>query len=247
MKRGFGKFFWGLAGLLSLILFLVPDVAGAPASFQTRSVPPEQIREAAVAYLAHYLPWPRENVEIKEIVFPQEILVPAGKLSFEFGPPSGDKTFGSLSLPAQVRVDQNLVRRFRVTATVEVYRLAVAAAKPIARGQILGAGDVYLRRMSVRELLPNTASEISKVVEKKARRFLQAHQVINETFLENQTAVRKGEVVKLVVESPSLHIETPGKTVQDGGVGEVIRVLNLGSHKEVYGRVLDSKTVQVEY
>lgn len=247
MKRRSIRILGSCAAGLSLISLLIVETGSAALPPQTQAVPPAQIREAALAYLARYLPWPGENVEVRDITFPREILVPAGKIVLEFSPPAAGKTSGSISFPAQVHIDQKLARRFWVTATVEAYRMAVAATRPIVRGQTLGPEDVYLRRLPVRDLPAGALSEISRVLERKTRRSLQVHQVLSQTFLETPAAVRKGEVVKIVVESPSLRIETTGKTAQDGGVGEVIRVLNLGSRKEVYGRVLDDKTVRVEY
>jgi len=59
--------------------------------------------------------------------------------------------------------------------------------------------------------------------------------------------VSRGAQVVLVAAQRGLRITTPGIVKEDGGAGEIVRVVNSASGKVVNGRVVDAKTVEVMF
>ena len=57
--------------------------------------------------------------------------------------------------------------------------------------------------------------------------------------------VHRGDEVELVARTNRLAVSALGQAMQDGGIGERIRVKNSDSGKILYGQILDAATIQV--
>jgi flagella basal body P-ring formation protein FlgA len=66
-------------------------------------------------------------------------------------------------------------------------------------------------------------------------------------MLEVPPMVRKGDRVTLVVENTHFRITCVGEVKEEGRAGDRIKVTNISSKREVYGRVLDRYTVLVDF
>ena len=86
-----------------------------------------------------------------------------------------------------------------------------------------------------------------EVLGKRTKRAIKANEVLRTNHIELPPMVRRGDVVSIIAESDGLMITTLGEVRKKGCRGERIRVVNLDSKKGIYGRVLDSNTVKVDF
>jgi len=59
--------------------------------------------------------------------------------------------------------------------------------------------------------------------------------------------VRRGKMVRIILESGPLTVLTSGQSQEDGARDDLVRVKNLSSSKIIYARVVDDNTVKVEF
>ena len=59
--------------------------------------------------------------------------------------------------------------------------------------------------------------------------------------------VKRGDVVRLMIEKNGLRLSVSGEALETAGVGERVRVVNDSSKRELVGRVVDHGTVHVVY
>lgn len=85
------------------------------------------------------------------------------------------------------------------------------------------------------------------LIGKRASRSILPNTPITPEIVDNSPAIKKGDLVKVFVHSGNLHVVTKGVAKEDGCVGKIIRVKNLDSHKELYGRVEDSTAVKIVF
>jgi flagella basal body P-ring formation protein FlgA len=57
--------------------------------------------------------------------------------------------------------------------------------------------------------------------------------------------VRKGDPVRVVIDTPALRLSVPGEALQDGGEGDPVRVKNASSGKELTAQVVAHGVVLV--
>jgi len=108
-------------------------------------------------------------------------------------------------------------------------------ARIIAPGETIAARDI--ERISVRADRINQAfvGDASDLVGKTPRRAIRPNEPVRVADIQTPIAVHKGELVTIVLETPSMRLTAQGKAVEDGAQGAPIRVSNTKS-----GRVIEA-------
>lgn len=120
-----------------------------------------------------------------------------------------------------------------------VPRQVLPAGRPIEQGdleprtvRILGTASAY-------------AIDPEQIVGHVPRRDLPAGKPIRAGAIQAPIVVNRGRPVTVVYRSGALTIQTKGQAMESGGVGEMVRVLNVDSSKVLYGVVCGVDEVEV--
>jgi flagella basal body P-ring formation protein FlgA len=71
-------------------------------------------------------------------------------------------------------------------------------------------------------------------------------EVLRKTHLREDIAIRKGDRVKIVLNSGIIYVEFPGLALSNAKEGETVKVRNMSSNKIVYGVARENKIVEVK-
>ena len=71
--------------------------------------------------------------------------------------------------------------------------------------------------------------------------------VVLQRYVEIPFAIKRGQLVKIVAEKNGIYVETTGRALQNGHVGDIIKVKNIYSKKVIEGKVKDDETVVVDF
>jgi flagella basal body P-ring formation protein FlgA len=71
-------------------------------------------------------------------------------------------------------------------------------------------------------------------------------QEISLSRLEPLPTIQKGQKIKLIFDGKGVYLGVVAQSLEDGKIGDIIRVMNLQSKKIVYARVIDKNIVKVE-
>lgn len=119
----------------------------------------------------------------------------------------------------------------------------LVATRPIRAGEILRASDIEVRDLAA--ALPGIAEAPSQVVGKEVRASLYPGRPIRLADLGPITVVRRNALVTLTFRRGRLLIRGAGRALDDGGIGQTIRVMNLDSRLTVFGRIVAEGQVEV--
>lgn len=151
------------------------------------------------------------------------------------------------------RVDVELVQGGEVVASVPA-RLEVVANGPIvvlrhavARGTVLGRGDVAIEERELTGLSGNLVTTLDDAVGRETRTALSAGTPLTATALGIPVLVRRGDVVTVIVETPGMRLSTPAEALEAGAAGAQIRIRNRTSQQELSGHVVERGIVLVQY
>lgn len=160
--------------------------------------------------------------------------------------------------PADARLEDPGVL---VILNVKHYREMVIAKNAIEMGRTVEAQDVFVDRREVKELGVAYA-HLDDVVGKPAAKPIAGLQVIRKVDLKSDpivtapptaakvqsgTVIRRGDTVKMTARGGALAISVTAKALQDGAIGDVIRVENLDSKKAISGRVTARGEVETDF
>ncbi len=118
---------------------------------------------------------------------------------------------------------------------------SLVATRTIRAQTIVSADDVTLVDASIPGAL--TAAEAALGLE--ARVSIYAGRPIRVSDLGPAAVIDRNQVVPLVFATGGLNILTEGRAMERGGVGDIIRIMNLGSRATVTGRIADDGRVYV--
>jgi flagellar basal body P-ring formation protein FlgA len=109
----------------------------------------------------------------------------------------------------------------------------VVATRTIPAGSVIGPEDVTM----VDAVLPGALTDVSLAMGQEARVAIYAGRPVRPSDLGPPTLVQRNQLVPLIYRSGGLAILTEGRALARGSVGEVIRIMNLGSRATVSGRI----------
>ena len=118
---------------------------------------------------------------------------------------------------------------------------SVVATRTIKAQSVVQMGDVTLAERAI----PNALDNVASAVGQEARISIYAGRPILAADLGPPAVVDRNQIVSLVYQSGALAILTEGRALARGGVGDMIRVMNLASRSTVSGRIAADGTVLV--
>ncbi len=134
-----------------------------------------------------------------------------------------------------------------VTVDIATLQPVVVAARPLARGQQVSAADLRIEQRDTARLHQAFYTQIHDLVGQRARRQIAAGRILHPGLLERRRLVRRGGTVQIVVQRGPLQVRMQGKALQNGALGDRIRVRNQASGREITGEVIAAGTVRVAH
>lgn len=127
-------------------------------------------------------------------------------------------------------------------ATQKLVRIVVPTHN-IARGEVLGAGDLVYAQVPPVRAYGDVALDMSQLEGKQARRFLEANQPLHVSDVRPPILVAKGSTVTMTFKAPGISLTAVGRAMSEGGLGETVTVLNPTSYRQISAVVTGPGTV----
>jgi flagella basal body P-ring formation protein FlgA len=169
-------------------------------------------------------PWPPTNAPVEPLTLQITDLPPAGILpnlvaGFELW--CGKERLGAWQLPLQARVWRDLP----------------VAHSPLLRGQLLREADITLERRDV--LTQHEACIPFPVTDPwlEALSSIQAGSPVWSRLVRQRPVLRRGQLVDARFQDGSLTIMLKVESLEDGALGQTVRVRNPKTRHELYGKI----------
>ena len=135
---------------------------------------------------------------------------------------------------------------WRIYVPVELTRRqqAVVAARPLARGNVITAGDLSLATVDANRARQRYYTDPAELVGMVATQPLQSGQLITARNLDINAVVERGDVVSIQAGTRGFMVGSTGEAQGRAGVGQRVRVKNTRSGKVIEAVVIDSRTVE---
>ena len=205
------------------------------------------IEDIVMDFLNAKVPWDKNRVKIKLVQISNGLMLPNTPYSYKVVPPNDTRYLGMVPLNVVFDVQGQPSKKAWATVKIEVETDVIVVNKPLNRNQAIEKDDVNVISMDMADLPSNYISRLEDVVGKKTLRVMNPKEVFRTDIIELPPMVKRNDRVSIVVESGNLRITAVGEVKESGGMGDRVKVVNLSSNKEIFARVLDSKTVRVEF
>lgn len=117
--------------------------------------------------------------------------------------------------------------------------------RAIAPGEILTAADFNARALPAIGMGRFAVVDLQALVGQEVRRLLPEGRVVQSQSLQAPRAVKRGEKLMLSYRNNALEVTAPARALEDAGLGETVRVLNINSNKTITGIARGNGRVEV--
>lgn len=237
----------GLSFLMALgVLQVAPALSGeGGGACSPYTLTQEKIESIYKDFVYAHMPWPREDVVISRVHAGEAVALPASKFTFEVTPPNGSY-LGDTALRVVFRVNGREIRKVRIVGHIDIYREVVCMNHSMRRHEVIQEDDLSMARRDISRISNAAISDIREAVGKRLVSSMRAGEIIRRDMLELAPIIKKGDRIAIIADTETLLIRARGEAMEGGAEGEMIRVRNSKSKKEVYARVIDASTVQLE-
>ncbi len=197
-------------------------------------------------YVLQNSPFEKDEIVIEKINTPPSLAFPKGRLDWEITEKQNNSFIGNVSITVDFYLEGEPQRKIVLSGKVGVIKEVIKATRNINKGELISSDDVTV----VSEKGKSNKSSILKiedVIGKRATRRIQADQTLQNGMVMAPPAIIKGAQVMIRAENNELVITASGKALEEGGIGDQIRVMNIASGKEIIATVKRHDLVQVQF
>ncbi|MBN1903841.1 MAG: flagellar basal body P-ring formation protein FlgA [Deltaproteobacteria bacterium] len=191
-------------------------------------------------------PFDQDEIVIEKINTPSSIAFPKGRLDWEISEKQNNSNSGNISINVEFYLEGEPQRKIVLSGRVGIIKEVIKANRNINKGELISLKDITLVSEKGKNN-KNSISSIEDVIGKRATRRIQADQAIQNGMVMMPPAIEKGAQVMIRAENEELVITASGKALEEGSVGDQIRVMNITSGKEIIATVKRANLVQVQF
>ncbi len=191
------------------------------------------------------LPWSAADTVIDIQTAPDVLGLPTGKTDVRFECDGDYRYVGDETFRTTVLVDGKPCKTLYLRASVHPLEHVAVATRDIGRGSPINDTDFTMIRKDLAELSDGFFTDRAELRGLIAARSLSAGSVISLRCVDRPVVMKRGKIVTAEVRGRSFRITAMVKAMDNGRVGDVVRLTNLDSRKTLTGEVIDENTVRV--
>lgn len=184
------------------------------------------------------------RVELQAIALPSSFVIPASATSL-VARPIADKNLSKRVLVwVDVFADGRVLRSVPVRFEVSVYAPAPVATSPLLIGSSVQATDVQTREVDITQvqgIVATTPASNQRLV-----RPVQSGEVITQAHLKTLPTVVRGELAQLTSQSGLVTLESQVEVLQDGQIGQLVRVKATSGTGAISARVTGPGRLEIQ-
>jgi len=132
-----------------------------------------------------------------------------------------------------------------VPVSVKVMTEVIIAKRALERGTIISAADVGLEQRDISRLHRGYLEQKNLAVGKKLKQRVRRNQIVSPSQLDSPQAIKRNNRVTILASNRMIQVRMAGKALQNGSIGDLIRVRNESSKRELDAMVVAPGIVRV--
>jgi flagella basal body P-ring formation protein FlgA len=223
------------------------DLGRAKGDQGRQTVPETRFYEIFRQYLLGRLEKEASDVLISKFEVNGNKSVPRGTTKYHVYQKDKGRLSGYVRLEVAISVNGMVENKVRLSGWVDVFGPVICAARNLKKGEIINADDLYMARKNISRLSTDVLRDMDSAVGLIAKHSIRQGTWLKDWMVEKRPTLARGDVVTILAESGDLRVTVPGKVLEEGYKGALIRVQNVMSRKEIYATVVNGSTVTVDF
>lgn len=192
--------------------------------------------------------WPGEDARLVNFSFrPQYSDPPPEPFSLKITQKPTDCRPGKRSMTAVIMKNGQEYGQVKLNGDLRLFGPVLGVSKRLNRNEVIGNEDLTVTHRDITMLDPGFLRAKEQAAGRRLKVSLPAGSVLRAQALSEPDLVRRGEKVTILAKSELVQISVPGEAKDSGARGEIIRIKNLSSRREIQAKVVDSGLVEAEF
>ncbi len=133
-----------------------------------------------------------------------------------------------------------------VPVTISIYKNILVATRQLQKNTVLTASDIKLARHDLANLSYGFFEDKKSGIGMKLKRRTLAGAVLTPAMLKKPQAITRGQTITMLAQSGRMVVRMTGKALDNGAVGDRIKVLNVKSRKKLEGVITSPGEVEID-
>lgn len=216
------------------ILFLINSITSILYSQSTFSA--ERIENAIINYLKSQS---NEDIDIEIIQNIKPISFAENSVSASLSH-SFNEFKGLGFVVIEFKKDGKTLLKEQIRVKIKKFRTLPITKRVIRIGEIIQKDDIEISKVDVSSTNESElVNNIDNLYGKIARNGIPKGSVIKKNDITNEILIKKGQIITIVAQSGAVTIKTLGTALQDGGIGDMIRVKRNGQNASILTGMID--------
>jgi flagella basal body P-ring formation protein FlgA len=230
-----GLLLWVFICLLSSVFCLLPSV-----SYAARQ---STVEVQLINFIKQFYE-DREGIQVKFNSYPSILKENASvnHINFTKIPDANGDGICTMEVTTKQGFRKNVHVSFKVFVKKHIYVLK----QNLKRGDVINAGDIIKKEILLNENKGRYPLDIEEIIGKTVKKDINAGTVVKNDMIEDRYVVKTNEIVSILAQNNRIMVKTKGRAIEKGKIGDVIRVKNVSSNKEILGKVVGSGVVTVD-
>ncbi|MBN2516003.1 MAG: flagellar basal body P-ring formation protein FlgA [Deltaproteobacteria bacterium] len=241
-----GHMIRNIIGVLALTVILFTVCHSSYAAPMTK-IDGETIKGIIVSHIEKNMPWPKGSVRIEFEAGISGVTLPGNEITCRVVNNRKEDYIGYSMFTVRFYNKGVFVKKQAARVKMEVLKGVVVSSKFLSKDTRIEPDDIMLVNKWFNRIPSNVITNIDDVIGRTLRTNVKLNTEITRSMLQNTPVVKKGELVRIVLQKGPLKISTVGLSKQNGETGDLIRITNISSKKIIYARVVGDSIVSVEY
>lgn len=169
-----------------------------------------------------------------------------GEHILELRPLTQGEPRGLFTLMAELKDQGKLIGRGQIRLRIRKFAEVLVARDRLPRHSKLIRADFEIKRVEITSLREQPVRQIKSMSAFRLKRNLSRGNILTLRSIEPVPDIDVGREVSILFSGRLFQISAPGRALQAGAIGDIVKVKNLSSGRIVRARVLDKNTVTIE-
>ena len=225
---------------LCIMMFLSISVASAE-TFQSH----KSIYQAAQKFIrGHVTSQHSQRAEIKAGKLDSRLKLKKCDKALRAFLPKGSHALGKTTVG--VKCTGSKPWSLHVPVTISMYKKVLVTARMLEKGDVLVEADMKLVKHDVATLSYGYFEEKNNGTGMKIKRRAEAGTVLTPAMLKKPQIVKRGQKIAIMAKSGRMQVRMMGKALNNGALGDRIKVMNIKSRQKLEGVVISSAEVIID-
>jgi len=216
-------------------------------SQKLQTIPEAKFREIFQKYLYRNINSQGCDVVISRLKITGNVPVPDGTISFQQYQKGKRRFEGQVSLIVVVKINGVVKNKVKLSGWVDIFQPVVCASRDLKRGERISKDDLYFVKRNISHLSSRIITDMNEIIGFMAKHNVKKDTSLKEWMFERYPIVDRGDIVTIIAESGDIKVTAPGRILMKGYAGELVKVENLMSKKEIYAKVVNGSMVAVDF